>query len=67
MHSVFFDAAALPSAPRKVKAKGKFKARPCDKPKPKAETHGLKRLSLPQSPPGPKGATGDAEMEKPPL
>lgn len=42
-----FEVETLPSTYRKVKAKGKFKARLCDKPK--AEAYPVKRLSLPMS------------------
>ncbi|XP_047390859.1 tubulin monoglycylase TTLL3 isoform X4 [Sciurus carolinensis] len=41
------EVGTLPSTHRKVKVKGKFKARLCDKPK--AETYPVKRLSLPIS------------------
>ncbi|XP_050004343.1 tubulin monoglycylase TTLL3 isoform X2 [Alexandromys fortis] len=41
-----FEAGPLPSTHRKVKAKGKFKARLCDKPR--AEAYPEKRLSFPK-------------------
>lgn len=41
-----FGVGPLPSTHRKVKAKGKFKARLCDKPR--AEAYPEKRLSLPK-------------------
>lgn len=63
-----FEVGNLPSTYRKIKAKGKFKTRLCDKPK--AEACLMKTLSLPGPLPFIKayqelGGMGDVRPEKP--
>lgn len=68
MWSLPFEVGNLPSTQSKIKAKGKFKARLCDRPK--VETCLMKTLSLPGPPPLISaypgfGGMGNARLEKP--